>query len=171
MKRFISMCIALTLSVCLAGGAQNVSVSAATLTDDKTTTTTCEYFDDGTYLVTTITMSPSSVDMNTSSTASTSSTRTGNKCSTLVNSDNEPLWSATVHGTFTYDGKTSKCTNASVSSYFSAEHWYYDSSYATKSGNTATGSVTGKFLLLGGIPTATRTITVSLSCDKNGNLS
>ncbi len=166
MKKIKSLCTALILSVCVAGGTAATPIYASTL-QNSVTETTYEYYDDGTYLETIITVFPS---INTSSTYSSEKTQAGNKVAILKNSNGDSLFSATVYGTFTYNGSTSKCTSASVTCLFTADDWYYVDKYAEKSGNKAIGHVTGK-LMKAGITINKQTINATLTCDRNGKLS
>lgn len=99
-----------------------------------------------------------------------SGTKTGTVVREHRSEDNVLEWKATLKATFTYDGSTSRCTSVNsptVTIYDST--WSLDSKSCSKSGNTATGTITmAKKLLLGSgkVP-----ITLTLSCDKNGNLS
>ena len=79
-------------------------------------------------------------------------------------------WKATLKATFTYDGSTSRCTSVDSPSVVIYDNtWSLDSKSCSKSGNTATGNITmAKKLLLG---SSKAPITLTLSCDKNGNLS
>lgn len=166
MKKFKSICTALILSICIAGVTMSTPVYASTL-QGSVTQTSYEYYDDGTYLETVITVFPS---VNNSSTYSTTKTCSGSKVATLKNSDGDTLFSVTVYGNFTYDGSTSKCTSASVACFFTDDDWYYVNKSAEKSGNKAIGHVTGK-LMMAGITIRTQTVDVTLTCDKNGKLS
>lgn len=166
MKKIKSICTALILSVCITGGATATPAYASTL-QGSVTQTTYEYYDDGTYLETVITLFPS---INNSSTYSTDKTCSGSKLATLKNSDDETLFSATVHGTFSYNGSTSKCTSASVTCFFTDDDWYFVEKSAEKSENKAIGHVTGK-LLMAGITIKKQTINVTLTCSKDGKLS
>ncbi len=143
----------------------SVPFSTAKASDTDSTeapdSVTYEYFDDGSYIMTTITILPS--------TARTTNYVTATKTGAYLNADNELLWSVTVTGSFKYTGTTSTCTDASVSTTFKSSAWKLVSSSASKSGNTATATADGKYYFVG-LPVATRSITVTLTCDKNGNL-
>ena len=78
------------------------------------------------------------------------------------NSSGTILWTATVTGTFTYNGSTSYWTNAGP--------WSEQSGTAYPSGNTAIADVVMMRKLLF-IVVETVPVTVPLTCDKNGNLS
>lgn len=120
------------------------------------------YYDDGSYEVITIT-----VDMKETR---ATGTKTGMITKDRRNSDGELEWRASMKATFTYDGSTSRCTSVDSPSVVIYDNtWSLDSKSCSKSGNTATGNITmAKKLLLGSgkVP-----ITLTLSCDKNGNLS
>lgn len=120
------------------------------------------YYDDGSYDVITIT-----VDMKATR---ATGTKTGMITKDRRNSDGKLEWRASMKATFTYDGSTSRCTSVDSPSVVIYDNtWSLDSKSCSKSGNTATGNITmAKKLLLGSgkVP-----ITLTLSCDKNGNLS
>ena len=99
-----------------------------------------------------------------------SGTKTGTVVREHRSEDNVLEWKVSMKATFTYDGSTSRCTSVNsptVTIYDST--WSLDSKSCSKSGNTATGNITmAKKLLLG---SSKAPITLTLSCDKNGNLS
>ena len=99
-----------------------------------------------------------------------SGTTSGHKDMTYTASSGTVCWKATLYGTFSYTGTTATCTAASCSVIVYESNWYTVSKSATKSGNTATATVTmGRKVL--GITIDKDTYTTTLSCDKNGNLS
>lgn len=75
----------------------------------------------------------------------------------------------TVNGTFTYDGSSSSCTAASVSTSVVNGNWKITNKSSSKSGNTAKATATA-ICYLNGNPINSATKTVTLSCDANGNL-
>ena len=81
-----------------------------------------------------------------------------------------PQWKITLTGSFTYTGTGSTCTasNCNVTIYNSI--WSVASKSATRSGNTAYGSARMVKKYLGAI-TFDKTYNLSLTCDKNGNVS
>lgn len=95
---------------------------------------------------------------------------TGQKPYYCRNSNGEVLWTATVVGTFTYNGRTSSCTNARCSTTIYGSSWSEESCTAHTSGTSAVGSVVmirkWLFFTLESIP-----VTITLTCDQNGNLS
>lgn len=123
--------------------------------------TTYEYFDDGTMLVTSITEEL---------TNRSSGTKSAHKSQYYCDSNGNKLWSVTVSGTFTYTGSSSKCTKASVNTTVYNSDWKITNSTASHSGNSATATATAKKYYLSTI-ISTKPLSVTLSCDKNGNLS
>ena len=123
--------------------------------------TVVEYFDDGSYLITTITE-----EVNNSRASVKSETKT----STYSNSDGETQWTYTVTGTFSYTGSSSTCTAVSDSYTISNDNWHMSSHSCSKSGNKANGTVTMKYKVLG-ITTNTISRDVTLTCSATGVLS
>lgn len=107
--------------------------------------------------------------ISTSQTRATN-TKTGSKIAACKNSSGEVQWTVTVTGTFTYNGTSSTCTKASVSTKIVNDIWRITSASSSKSSNKAIATATAKRYLLG-VELAPETKTVTLTCDKNGNLS
>ncbi len=124
------------------------------------TNTNIEYYDDGTYLVTTMETENNS----------TRSTINKYKSSSLHDNDGTTLWTVKLTATFNYNGTTATCTSASTSYTIYDDQWRVTSATASKSGNKATGNFTVKRYLLG-IPIATKDVTVTLTCSPNGTVS
>lgn len=80
------------------------------------------------------------------------------------------LWSASVYGEFTYDGKTSSCTSAIVATSCPSSSWAVTKQQASKNGASAIATVTAEKYFLG-ICINTVNDRVVLTCDKNGGLS
>lgn len=157
MKKNIFISLILTIAVMIS--CFSMPVHAAE--EEITTSTVVEYFDDGSYIVTTITEEVN----NTRAT-----TKTGSKTSTYKNSDGEIQWTYKVTGTFSYTGSSSTCTAVSDSYSISNNNWHMSSHSCSKSGNTANGTVTMKYKVLG-ITTDTVTRNVTLTCSATGVLS
>lgn len=104
------------------------------------------------------------------SNARATSTKTGKKTGSYKNSSGKVLWSVSVTGTFTYNGNTSVCTKASVSTTNNSDNWKLTDASSSKSGNTASATVKAKCYINGDLISSTSK-TVKLTCDKNGNLS
>ena len=130
---------------------------AANVDDEMTTV---YYFENGSYMTETLQVYQ----------LRASGSVTGNKVRTYYGSDGSTDWKAVLSGTFTYTGSSATCTASScdVTIYDSA--WYVISKSASKSGSSATASVTmGEKLL--GITVNEVPISLKLTCDANGNLS
>ncbi len=69
---------------------------------------------------------------------------THSKTATYKGEDGTKYWSITVKGTFTYNGNTSSCTSSSVSTKNYSTTWKLSNAVASKSGATASASVTAK---------------------------
>ena len=137
------------------------TLSAGAINEEKIISTSIEYFDDGSYLVTTITEE---------TTNSRANTKTGSKTTIYKNSDGNTSWTYSITGTFSYTGSSSTCTAVSDSYTISNDNWHMSSHSCSKSGNTAYGTVTMKYKVLG-ITTSTITRDLSLSCSATGTLS
>lgn len=118
------------------------------------------YYDDGSYL-----------EVTTGETlARTTYGKTGYKKLTYRDGSDNVEWVATLTATFTYNGTTATCTNASCTVDISENAWYVVSEATSRSGSTATTNLTmGEKLLL--ITIAKYDYTITLTCDKDGNLS
>lgn len=125
-------------------------------------TTQIHYYEDGTYSITVLeTYSPLISTYTT--------TRTGRAKTTLYSESGESLFAVIVHGLFTYTGVASYCRESSVDTEFYSEYWSYVSSNAYRSANKAAADATGHCSVIG-LPMGDATITVTLECDKDGNL-
>ena len=127
-----------------------------------TTNSEAEYLGNGLYGIVTY---ETSDDISTYAT----STKTTSKKYTIQNADGENLARFTLKATFSYDGTTSKCTSSSYTTEVFKDSWSFSEASATKSGNTATGSFKAKCVVLF-ITTQTVEKTITLTCDKNGNI-
>ena len=118
------------------------------------------YFDDGSYLVTEI------LSMDSRALSS----KSGSKTSTYYSSTGDEQWSAVLSAVFTYNGAASYCTSCSLDITVTNSAWYVVSQEESREGNTATGELTmGKKFL--GITIEKKPLTMTLTCDANGNLS
>ncbi len=152
MKRLILLICVLFISIGL------LSIPGYAVTGN--TCTEIQYLDDGGYIITTIEESASRA----------TNSKTATKKETQYDSDGSLDWQILLRGTFTYNGTTSVCTASTVTVNIYDTAYSKDSSSATKSGNTAYGSATIKRKVLG-VTIATNTYNLTLSCDKDGNLS
>lgn len=121
------------------------------------------YYEDGSYAVVVVMKEENTVTRATNR-------KSGSKAYKYYTADDELVWTVTLNATFSYNGSSATCTSVnSLNVTIYDDSWSTYSKSSTKSGNTATGYVTMRYSgLLGSrdIPA-----TVTLSCDKNGNLS
>lgn len=117
------------------------------------------YYDDGSYMTVEVICSPARATWSV----------TGNKQYTYYESNGVAQWKAVLKGTFTYTGSSASCTESSVDVTIYNSAWYVGSKQASKSGNTAKASVTMKRTY--NDVTATVPVSLTLTCDANGNLS
>ena len=163
MKRFITLLLSFimiitTLSMQVFASKETNNEMA--LAEDSTVST--EYFEDGSYMIITVT----EPDV----TLFATSTKSGSKSASYFNSDDEKEWTITIQGTFSYTGSSSTCTASSVSYTIYDDSWKMKSATASKSGNKAIGNFTCKLYLLGiSIKTVEQSLT--LSCSSTGTLS
>lgn len=95
---------------------------------------------------------------------------TGSKVYTHHGNDGTANWKVTLTGSFTYNGSSATCTSSDVDVTIYDSSWYTISKSSSKSGSTASASVTmGE--KQGGVTINRVPVDLSLSCDKNGNLS
>lgn len=158
MKRFISLTLVFLLCVL---GAIN---SFAAGIDETETVLSVEsdsvtYYEDGSYSTITI-----------YETGSRSTTKYGSKVYSYHSSAGALLWTVQVNGVFIYNGETSTCISANhnVTVYDSAWSITMQNSYT--SNDTAVAVATLQKVVLG-VVQASKTGTVRLTCDANGNLS
>ena len=145
MRRFTAflLCVMLLMS-CL-----TIAVSA------DTTTTTVEYFEDGSYIVTELTVSNPLAR----------ATKTGSKASTYYHSNGSKIFTTTVTGTFSYtSGVSVKATSGSVNVVIHNSSASFVDKFASVSGNSVYGY--GCVLYLN----AKRSLSPNVTCDKYGNI-
>lgn len=118
------------------------------------------YYDDGSYLVINTTISDARVGF----------TRNAVREYTYYASNGDTKWVATLKATFTYDGTSCTCASSSLFVNILDDAWYIVSKEEGKSGNTATGELTMGYKFLG-ITTTKKTVSMRITCDKDGNLS
>ena len=118
-----------------------------------------EYYEDGSYSITTIEASMIST--------LAASTVKQTKTTSYYSSKNEKEWDITVIGNFTFTGSSATCTNSKVSYKIYYNNWKVTSAQASKSGRTATGEFTLKRYALG-IPYKTVNETLTLTCSNTG---
>lgn len=118
------------------------------------------YYDDGSYITVEV----------TTNAARASGSVTGSKKYTYYDENDTSQWKTVLTGTFSYTGSSSSCTSSSVDVTIYDSDWYVSSKSASKNGNTAKASVTiGRESA--GITITKVPVSLTLTCDKNGNLS
>lgn len=122
---------------------------------------TVTYFDDGSYVVTTIT----EIAYTSQYSLTQSKTKSASKNRDFYDANDELIYSLTVYGTFTYDGTTAEATSATYSYDTHGSGWSFKSGSASCSGATAKANATFKNGLLTG------SASVSLTCSPTGVLS
>ena len=120
-----------------------------------------QHFEDGSYLV---------IQKETVISPFSSGTKTSSTTGYYYNGDNEQQCSVTLTATFSYTGSSARCTNADTSYRIYDSAWKVTETKVGKAGNKATGIFTVKKYWLG-IITKTVPLTLTLTCDKNGNIS
>ena len=130
---------------------------------DRSSNTYIEYFNDGSYITTTIS-EVSSISVYSSN------SKSGTKTTTYTGSDGDVKWEATLRGTFTYNGTSATCTSSSITHSSKDSNWKITSATASKTNNKAIGDITAKQYAFG-IPMDTVNITIILTCSANGTLS
>ena len=157
MKRMLLLFIVITMLV----GLLSVTVTAS---EDRPLIgySSIEYLENGDYIVTEFAVTqPGSLFSD-----STMTTRSGSRTKNYYNSDGTKIWSLTVNGTFSYTyGVSSTATSATATVNIFSSNASFVSKSAYTSGNTATATGTVAY------NSVTKTMTVSVSCDKYGNLS
>lgn len=98
------------------------------------------------------------------------STITASKNREHYTSSDVLVWRVKLTATFTYNGTSSSCTNAYTTVNFYESGWSTVTNTTNYSGNTATNTVVLAKKILG-ITVPMANVNLSLSCDKNGNLS
>jgi len=156
-KRILIAALSLFVSTTLFSTSTSIN-AIENISSDNTYT---EYFDDGSYIVVTITESE---------TQSRSSTKDGTKTSTYYGANGDICWTYSVNGSFSYNGTSSSCTSVSDSYSIKNSSWHIDSHSCSRSGNTAYGNVTMDYKFIG-ITTKSVSDSVTLVCSPNGSLS
>lgn len=95
----------------------------------------------------------------------------GSKTYNITNSSGDIVASFTLKASFTYDTSGSAfCDSATYTTTVNKKGWSFSEAKAYRVGNTAYGEFTAIYKILG-ITTETVTKTLTISCDRLGNLS
>ena len=118
------------------------------------------YFDDGSYITETFLIVQSRA----------LGSITGTKTRNYYDSERALDWKVVLTGSYSYTGSNATCTSSTCNVTIYDSSWYTVSKSSSKSGNTATASATmGEKLL--GVTVRQVPVSLSISCDKDGNLS
>lgn len=134
--------------------------ASATEQVDSNVITEIEYFEDGSYTVTTLEIFEASRATNT---------KTGSKTKTHYDSSGSVNFSVTLTASFSYTGSSATCTSATASKSISNSAWTVTTS-TSRSGRTGTVSYTGTQKALG-VTIRTVTDSITISCSNTGVLS
>ena len=135
----------------------------ATEAEFEVCSTNIEYFEDGSYLVTTIKETPSS--------RATVYSKSGSKDVTLYNSDDEVQWIYTLIGTYTIEtGVSVVCTNSTFTYTIYEDKWSLTEHSNSYSENKAYGTAIFKKKVLF-ITTSTQNVHGYVECDAYGVIS
>lgn len=97
-------------------------------------------------------------------------TISGSKVRNHYDSKGTLCWQFVLNGSFSYTGSSATCTSSTCSASIYSQGWYVISKNASKSGNTASANATmGESS--GGVLANQVSASLTLRCDKNGNLS
>lgn len=163
MKKIIPIILSIALMLCLCA----VSANAQFYNSNKQIArTVVEYFEDGTVLKVTVSEHISHVIP-----MADTYIKSGTKTYTLEDANGNEIWWFNLHGSFKVtSGTSATCTSSSHSYSIQDDSWSLKSATTSKSGSKAIGEATFiKKLLL--VTTDTKDISLTLNCDKNGNLS
>lgn len=152
MKRFVLLVLSLILLI-------TVLPIQSALANNNTPGSKILYFADGFYLEIAIT------EISTKA----SNEIIGTNSYTYKNASGSIQWTATLTAKFTYTGTSSVCTSTSTSYSITNTDWHLISKSSSKSENTATGDFSFGYTSLGS--TTTVPVTLTLRCDRYGNLS
>lgn len=152
----VKRCLSVVLVLVILLGLLPFNVFATTETEDSEVI----FFEDGSYIVITI----------ASSSNRSIYSKTGHKKLVFYDGDNNVSWEAKLSATYIYTGESATCTTASCTVTVYDNQWYEVSKSTTRSGNAATTQLTmgRKFL---GVTVEKPEYTITLTCDKDGNLS
>ena len=165
MKKVLSFI--LVLCVMLSAFAAPVNAQTPdTDSNEKIVSRTVEMLDDGYLLETVVTEEITEVTARANEYV-----RAGSVTRNFKNSDGDVLWSFTLRGQYdVVEGVSSVCTLAKYSYNIYDNSWSLDSASTSKSANKAIGNATFKKKVLF-VTTDTKSFTLTLTCDKYGNLS
>ncbi len=129
------------------------------------------YFDDGSYVVTTLEVETIGSGDSGIAPASTTQTIQGTRTAIWYSDDGDTEWEYILIGLYTVElGVSAVCTSASYTKTIYKSGWKFSDGSATAEGNVAYGGGVFKKKVLF-ITTKTATVDISITCDIYGNLS
>ncbi len=164
MKKLLAVICTLVLLACVF----SLNASALTTPSETVINETVEYFEDGSSVVITVV----EYSQNEGISPRVTRTKTGAKSYIYYNSSGDMLWKFVLNGTFQYDAadNSATCVASSYSKTIQDSSWSLKTASATRSGAKAIGNATFVKKVLG-ITTKTKSCSLELKCDINGNLS
>ncbi len=155
MKKHFRFILSLTLLMCI------VFVQTVFATPEASSTIT--YYPDGSYVITTLTIEQSSAR---------STTKKASQTANAYSSSGSKLYSFTVTATFEINsGSSVKCTSASYSKSIYDSTWsFVSASTSRNNSSTSKASATSKGYFKDSTGKS-NTLSPTVSCDKNGNIS
>ncbi len=167
MKKLV---ISLLVLVCLFS--INVGANENEQNADLINNAVYEYYDDGSYMVTTLEYVNNDTNENTR--AAGDYTVTGKKSATYYNGDDEIIWQVTVTGVFlivpTNANMSGYCQSSTLSYVINSSSWHIYNKVEKAITNNACITCTMKRKYLG-ITTKTVDVDIHITCDSYGNLS
>ena len=157
MKKLLSVFLAVIIIF------STLTVSVFASDDEIVISETTEQFEDGSYLIVTLTEEKSS-------NLRATSTKTGSKTFTLYNSNDEKVLVMKLTATFSYTGSSATCTNVAPTFTVYNSNWRVTKSTGTKSGNKGIGDFTAKQYVVN-VPINTKDVTITITCSNTGVLS
>lgn len=164
MRRIISLILSIAILFCF--NKVYINADAQDIVTEHILSTTIEYLDDGTILEITVTE-----NISFAMTLANTYVKTGSKTYTNKNADGDTLWWFKLSGQYSVnEGVSSVCTSSWYSHSVLNDNWSLKSASTSKSGSKALAEATfiRKVLF---ITAETKEISLTLTCDKNGNLS
>ena len=160
MKKLISVIVSFVFVFCTLFVLNPTAYAYSDTSNDVVQTSVIEYLDNGDHIETIISSPVIKYKFNRAS----STYKSGSKTKNYKNRNGEIMWSVTVYGTFSYNGRTSTCTSASKSTTAPGSLWSIINSSVSNSGNTATARAVARYT------SKDYSMSVSLSCSANGSL-
>ena len=106
---------------------------------------------------------------NVDTASSTRGTKTATKTRSYKNSSGDVMWSASITGTFSYNGNSATCTSCSHSATAYGSTWSIKSVSSSRSGNSATTYATAIHHMA--TINVEHSMSVTISCSADGTIS